>query len=166
MEHKRSAWKGALAGAVGGALGTLVQKTSLEGTRRAEDHWADGHKYTKQQLLDTFEQAHVATAEAIVGEVPPRQHERTAMQVESAFGIACSALYGAAVEYVPSVTAGFGSLYGAVLFTGASEIVLPAIRFVPSPADRTPVQHLGGLAGNVVYGLTTEAVRRLMRGQG
>ncbi len=152
-------------------LGTLVlnlvQKTSLEGTRRAEDHWADGHKYTKQQqqLLDTFEQAHVATAEAIVGKVPPRQHERTAMQVEFAFGIACSALNGAAVEYVPS-TAGFGSLYGAVLFTGASEIVLPAIRFVPSPADRTPVQHLGGLAGNVVYGLTTEAVRRLMRDQG
>ena len=169
MSRKSSLWKGALAGAAGGALGTLVlnlvQKASLEGTREVENHWADGHKYTKQQqqLLDTFEQAHVATAEAVVGHVPYRRRERTAMQVEFAFGIVCSALYGAAAEYVPAVTTGFGSMYGAVLFTGASEVVLPAIHFVPSPVNRTPIQHLGGLAGNVVYGLTTEAVRLLFR---
>ena len=172
MKRKTSPWKGALAGAVGGALGTLVlnlfQKASLEGTRKTEDHWANGHNYTRQQqqLLDTFKQAHVATAEAVVGTVPRHQREQTATQVEFAFGIACSALYGAAAEYIPVVTTGFGSVYGAVLFTGASEVVLPAVGFVPPPAERTPVQHLGGLAGNVVFGLTTEAVRRLIRGRG
>ena len=171
MSCKPSLWKGALAGAAGGALGTLVlnlfQKASLEGTREAENHWADGHKYIKQQqqLLDSFEQAHIATAEAVVGQVPHRRRERTAMEVEFAFGIVCSAFYGAAAEYLPAATTGFGSMYGAVLFTGASELLLPAIHFVPSPVNRTPIQHLGGLAGNVVYGLTTEAVRHLTRGR-
>lgn len=162
--------KGSFAGAVGGALGTfvlnLVQKASLEGTRKVENVVPDKHKYTGQQerLLDVFGQAHVATAQALGVRVHPGDREKTAATVEFAFGILCGALYGALAEYQPAVTSGVGSVYGAVLFTGASEIILPVIGFVPSPADRTPIQHVGGLAGNVVYGITTETVRRRLRG--
>ena len=52
------------------------------------------------------------------------------MQVEFAFGVFCAALYGASAEYISALTTGFGNTYSAVLFTGASGIVLPAIRFV------------------------------------
>lgn len=172
MKRTRSVLKGALAGAVGGALGTvvlnLVQEFSLEGTRKAENAIQDDHRYTKQQeqLLDMFEQAHVATAESLGGKVPQSQRKQTATEVEFAFGILCGAAYGALAEYLPAVTTGFGGVYGAILFTGASEIVLPAIGFVPSPVDRTPVQHMGGVGGNVVYGMATEAVRHLLRARG
>lgn len=169
MKHKRSLWRGALAGAIGGALGTVVlnfmQKSSLEGTRKLEDSAGDDHRYTREQeqLLGIFEQAHVATAKAVGVAVPAGKRQETAIGVELAFGVICAAVYGALAEYAPTVTGGFGSVYGAVLFTGASEIVLPAIRFVSPPADRTAVQHVGGLGGNVVYGITTEATRRILR---
>lgn len=169
MKQKRSMVKGALAGALGGVLGTivlnLVQKGSLEGTRKAEDLAKTDHRYTEEQeqLLGMFEKAHVKTAEAMGTSVPADKREPVSMGVEFAFGVICAAAYGALAEYLPPVTVGFGSVYGAVLFTGASELVLPAIHFVPSPKARTAVQHLGGLSGNVVYGITTEAARRLLR---
>ena len=165
--------KGFLAGAVGGAIGTGVltafQLGSLKGTRIAEERLSDNQTYTEQQrqLLDSFEKAHAKTAEVAAGaagvSLSPGQRKKSVPAVEFAFGILCGGIYGALAEHIPSVTAGMGATYGAVLFTGASEVVLPALRWVPSPADRTPVQHLGGLSGNVVYGLCTEAVRRLLR---
>ncbi len=171
--HSRSVFKGLFAGAVGGAIGTVVlnqfQRLSLGATRLAERKGTGKQTYTDQQqkLLSGFEKAHVQTAthlaHAVGQEIPPEKHKQTAPIVEYAFGIVCAGVYGAIAEYVPSLTAGFGTVYGAALFTGASEIVLPAIGFVPPPAQRTPVQHIGGLAGNVVYGASTEGVRRLVR---
>lgn len=165
----RSLWKGSFAGALGGAVGTAlliaVQKASLESTRKAENVIPNGRGYTKQQekLMDIFEQAHIATAEALGATIPAGKRSQVAFLMEFAFGIVCGAIYGGVAEYAPATSAGFGSIYGAVLFTGASEIVLPAIGFVPSPGRRTLVQHLGGLGGNVVYGIATEGTRRLLR---
>lgn len=173
MAKQRSAWKGFVAGAVGGAVGTAVltvfQEGSLEGTRAVEDKVGNGHTYTRQQeeLLQGFEKAHEQTAEWVAGvagtSLSPAQHKKAATVTEFAFGILCGGIYGVVAEYLPAVTAGFGTTYGAVLFSGASEVVLPALGMVPVPKDRTAVQHVGGLAGNVVYGAVTEGVRRLLR---
>ena len=169
----RSAWKGFVAGAIGGAVGTLVlnvfQKGSLAGTRAVEDKVGGGHTYTKQQqeLLQGFEKAHTQTAEVVAAAAGVRlssaQKKNAAPVTEYAFGVLCGGLYGLIAEYVPQATAGFGTTYGAVLFTGASEVVLPALGMVAPPQERTPIQHLGGLSGNVVYGAVTEGVRRVLR---
>lgn len=169
----RSAWKGFLAGAVGGAVGTVVlnvfQKGSLLGTKAIEDKVGGGHAYTKQQeeLLEGFDKAHTQTAEAVAGAagmtLTTAQKKKAAPMTEYAFGILCGGVYGLIAEYVPQATAGFGTTYGATLFAGASEVVLPALGMVPMPQERTPVQHLGGLTGNVVYGAVTEGVRRALR---
>lgn len=173
MRRRRSVALGLLAGAAGGALGTLVlnlfQKASLEGTRVAENKLDSETTYTQQQegLLKSFEEAHTRTAvdlaHAAGTDLSSAQRAKAAPVTEFAFGILCAGVYGMLAEYLPAVTVGFGSVYGAVLFTGASEVVLPAIGYVAAAKDRTPVQHLGGLAGNVVYGMCTEGVRRLIR---
>ncbi len=170
---ERSAWKGFAAGAIGGALGTLVlnvfQKGSLLGTRHIENKLDNGYTYTQQQeaLLQGFEKAHTQTGLAIAGALSlplsSAQKEKVAPVVEYAFGILCGGVYGLIAEYLPAATAGFGTTYGAVLFGGASEVVLPALGMVAMPQDRTPVQHFGGLSGNVVYGAVTEGVRRVLR---
>lgn len=166
--------KGALAGAIGGALGTVVlnefQTSYLKLTRQIESSAGSGATPLadqQRQLLNTFEKAHLTTAETAAQTVGTRissaHRAAAATTTEFAFGMLSAAVYGALAESVPAVTAGYGTLFGAVLFTGASEAVLPALGWVPAPSRRTPVQHVGGLAGNVVYGITTEAVRRLLR---
>ena len=118
-------------------------------------------------MLNQFEKAHTETGEAVAGaagvRLSPGQTKKAAPVVEFAFEALCGGVYGAIAEYVPQVTAGFGTTYGAVLFTGASEVVLPALGMVPKRKDRTAVQHLGGLSGYVVYGAVTEGVRRVLR---
>ena len=169
----RSVLKGLMAGAIGGAVGTLVlntfQTASLQGTEAVENQLPGRNTYTEQQedLLDSFNKAHAKTAEvaaSVAGKhLSPAQSRQAVPAVEYAFGIVCGAAYGAVAEYIPPVTSGFGMTYGAALFTGASEVVLPALGWVAQPSERTPVQHLGGLSGNVVYGAVTEGVRRLLR---
>ena len=165
--------RGLLAGLIGGAVGTFVlnlfQTASLKGTELAEQQIGDGKKYTKEQqgLLKGYEKAHTITAVQVAGAagitLSRKQRRNSPQVVEYAFGTLCGGIYGALAEVIPEVTTGFGTIYGATLFTGASEIVIPALGWIDPPTKRTPVQHLGGLAGNVVYGATTEAVRRLLR---
>ena len=171
--QKKSVLKGLFAGAIGGALGTLVlntfQTASLKGTEAVENQLPGRHTYTEQQqgLLDGFNKAHAKTAQVAASaagkQLSPAQSKKAVPAVEFVFGIVCGAVYGAVAEFLPSVTSGFGTTYGAALFTGASEVVLPALGWVPQPSERTPVQHLGGLSGNVVYGAVTEGTRRLLR---
>ena len=165
--------KGLLAGLIGGALGTLVlnlfQTVALKGTQVAEKQIGNGGNYTKEQegLLKGYERAHTIAAIQVAGaagiRLSRRQRLRSPQIVEYAFGTMCGGVYGALAEVLPEVTAGFGTIFGATLFTGASEIVIPALGWIDPPGKRTPVQHLGGLAGNIVYGATTEAIRRLLR---
>ncbi len=172
-QTSKSVAKGLAAGLIGGAVGTLMlnlfQTASLKGTEVAEKQIGNGQKYTGEQqgLLKGYEKAHTITAVEIAGvagiKLSRRQRRNSPQIVEYAFGILCGGIYGALAEVIPQVTAGFGTIFGATLFAGASEIVIPALGWIDPPAKRTPVQHLGGLAGNVVYGATAEATRRLLR---
>ena len=165
--------KGLLAGFVGGAVGTAVlsvfQILSLKGTEFAETQIGNGRKYTRQQegLLKGFDKAHTITAAKVAGaaglKLSRQQRRKAPPVVQYAFGTLCGGMYGALAEVIPEVTVGAGTVFGATLFTGASEIVIPALGWIDPPSKRTPVQHLGGLAGNIVYGAATEAVRRLIR---
>ena len=172
-QRDRSIPRGFLAGALGGALGTVAlnvfQKLSLQATEALENKVDADATYSTQQkaLLSMFEKAHARTADAVAsaaGADLTREQRKAAVPItEFVFGIVCSGIYGATAEYLPAVTVGSGMVYGAVLFTGASIMVLPAIGFVPPPQDRTLVQHIGGLTGNMLYGAVTEIVRRLLR---
>ena len=171
--RNRSLSAGVLAGALGGAIGTVAltafQMSSLKATEAMESKLGADDTYSKQQkaLLEMFEEAHTKTADAVTKaagvELTPKQRKTAAPVTEFAFGILCAGVYGALAEYLPIVRAGAGMTYGAVLFTGASLVVLPAIGYVPSPQDRTPVQHFGGLTSNMLYGWVTEIVRRILR---
>ena len=175
QQRNQSVMLGLFAGALGGALGTLAlnvfQSASLKATENLEKGLQTEQRYTEEQkaLLGMYEKAHEKTAEALAGaagiDLTRKQRKIAAPVTEFAFGVLCAAAYGAAAEYLPGITAGAGTVYGAVLFTGASIVVLPTIGYVPPPQQRTPVQHLGGLAGNVLYGAITEGTRRLLRGK-
>ena len=173
QQKKRSITFGVLAGALGGAVGTVAlnafQMSSQKATEALEGKLETDKAYSKQQkeLLEMYEEAHTKTADAVAMaagmHLQRSQRKAAAPLTEFVFGILCGAVYGALAEYLPAVTAGAGTVYGATLFTGASIVVLPAIGYVPLPQDRTPIQHAGGLAGNMLYGAVTERVRRSLR---
>jgi hypothetical protein len=75
--------------------------------------------------------------------------------VPYAFGALTGGLYGGLAEYSPKVTSGFGTTFGGALFSNADLLAVPALDLVP--AEATP------FAAHIVYGATTELVRRVLR---
>jgi hypothetical protein len=84
--------------------------------------------------------------------------------VHYAMGAVTGGAYGALAEYLPSVRAGFGTAFGVTLFSTADVFGVPAMGL-----DRWPNQYplsswANPLASHLVYGVTTELVRRVVRG--
>jgi putative membrane protein len=93
-----------------------------------------------------------ATMKATTGEGGPIVHY--------AFGALTGGVYGGLAEYSSRVTSGFGTSYGGVLFSTADLLAVPAVNLASAPSDSalaTP------FAAHIVYGATTEFVRRILR---
>jgi uncharacterized membrane protein YagU involved in acid resistance len=83
--------------------------------------------------------------------------------VHYAFGASVGAFYGAVAEIVPRVTAGLGLPFGAAVWLGAHVLVVPALG-LSEPPTRRPVRQEAEECGlHLVYGVTTELARRLLR---
>ena len=78
-------------------------------------------------------------------------------------GAASGAIYGGVAELVPDVTAGAGMPFGAAVWLVADDITLPAVGLAKWPTEYPVSTHAYALASHLVYGLTTEAVRRAAR---
>jgi uncharacterized membrane protein YagU involved in acid resistance len=110
------------------------------------------------------------TADALVGAVTGGRHLSWEEKkiggpiVHYAFGTLMGGLYGAAAEYSRVARLGNGTLFGTALFTGADMIAVPALN-LSSSSGEAPVSSLATpYAAHLVYGATTEFVRRLVRG--
>jgi hypothetical protein len=83
--------------------------------------------------------------------------------VHYTFGATVSALYGGLAETSPRATAGAGLAYGTAVWAAADEVAMPlfglATRDQPYPVEA----HLQSFASHVVFGVTTELVRRGVR---
>lgn len=115
------------------------------------------------------EDATMKTADAVVSAVTGGRHlsmegkQRGGPVVHYAFGALMGALYGLAAEATPLATAGFGTAFGGALFAGADLWAVPALKLSGSSAD-APVSSLATpFSAHLVYGVTTEGVRRLVR---
>jgi putative membrane protein len=83
--------------------------------------------------------------------------------VHYAFGALVGAVYGAVAEFVPRVTAAVGLPFGVAVWLGAHVITVPALGLA-EPPTRQPLGKEGQEFGlHLVYGVTTEVVRRLLR---
>lgn len=73
------------------------------------------------------------------------------------------AIYGALAEESGNVTSGFGTSFGNLLFTSANLLSTPALRLALSSDDDAVKSLPPPFSGHVIYGVTTELVRRLTR---
>lgn len=129
--------KGLLAGVIGGLAGVLAMAAAerIAALRSGKDAEPSG---------------------------PPQSNPPDTMHW--GFGVAVGAAYGAAAEYFPTTTDKHGVAFGLALQAFANEGSLPAIGLLTGSAPSVPTPSVAnGITSHVVFGVTTEVVRKIVR---
>ena len=92
-----------------------------------------------------------------------RKREIGGTALHYAYGISMGAIYGAAAEISDKATFGWGTPYGFLIWLGADEGVVPLLGLSKHSGEYPFSVHAGAFSAHLVYGLTTEIVRRAMR---
>ena len=80
-----------------------------------------------------------------------------------AMGVVSGGIYGMAAELAPGATVGAGLPFGAAIWVVADEAIVPAAGLSKAPTEYPLSIHLYALASHLVFGVSTEAVRRTVR---
>jgi putative membrane protein len=145
----RNLVKGALAGFMGGLVGA-------------------GAKLVAEELFPPREEGQpappVVLAEQLAGHPLASDRERTAMRgIHWGFGALAGALDGVAVEIEPSLAAWRGAAFGVTLNRITHEALLPRMGLSQPKDLQTPRERRSEWVTHAVYGVTTDAVRRVVR---
>ncbi len=169
---------GGLAGALGGLAGSwmMVRFNHLVGGIEAEnggapkEHYRDAAAPNEHDGTISDEPASVQTAEIVGEKLFGRElahwEKRAAGPIfHYGFGMVAGAIYGVMAERSAATTRGFGIPFGATVWATADEIGLPLAGLAAPPTRYPMSRHLTALGTHLVYGLTTECVRRVLRGR-
>ncbi|MGH9945062.1 MAG: DUF1440 domain-containing protein, partial [Pyrinomonadaceae bacterium] len=178
-------WKGLAAGVVGGLIASVVMNQFqalwsrlAEGEERSHGAQSmqqgsprsgvglDLHARQEDEEPDddaTMRLAEVISKGVLDRELTKSEKHTAGTALHYAYGITMGALYGAAAEFAPVVTAGAGLPYGASIWIVADEGVVPALGLSKSPTEYPLSIHAYALSAHFVYGMTTEVVRRAVR---
>lgn len=162
--------RGVLAGIAGGLVASWVMNefSSTVGQKISKAVETPEEQQQLKQQSDG-EDATMKAADKVVETVTGGRHlsheqrEVGGPIVHYAFGALAGGVYGALAEYSELSRTGFGTTFGTLLFLGADLIGVPAAGVGQWPTEY-PVSSLANpLATHLVYGATTELVRRLVR---
>ena len=162
--------RGVLAGIAGGLVASWVMNefsaTLGEKISKAVETPAE------QRLLEMEsdgEDSTMKAADKIVETVTGGQHltheqrEIGGPIVHYSMGAVMGGIYGGLAEYSSAARSGFGTTFGGLLFATADLFGVPAAKLGPWP-NQYPVSSLANpLGAHLVYGATTELVRRIVR---
>jgi putative membrane protein len=157
----QGAISGLLAGLVGAwsmnvywsALATL--RTAAKGRQTARD----GSSEESATVRAASALARTATHHHLTRE----QKAAAGPIVHYTMGAVSGALYGAVAERAPERWLGRGLSLGLALWLGADETAVPLLRLA-HPPSRVPLSvHAQALGAHLVYGWTTDLVRRVVR---
>ncbi len=163
--------RGILAGVAGGLVASWVMNEFMAGPGKSLTHALQTDEQNRKdeqsaQSGEPKEDSTMKTAEAIVHAVTGGRHlsteerEKGGPIVHYAFGAVMGAVYGGLAEYTELVTAGFGTTFGAALFGGADLVAVPVLNLSGPPTQYPAASYASPFAAHIVYGVTTELVRR------
>jgi putative membrane protein len=164
--------RGAVAGAIGGAAGAYTME-------RFQQWWNDMEKNAapkrrvhaiKDSATDKSEAepATVMVAERVSrkvldAEMPDGMKPAAGEAVHYTMGATTGAIYGFVAEILPPARMFNGLLMGAIVWWTADNMAVPAQKLGKSPDRVPPSKHAYALASHLVFGFTTELVRRVVR---
>ncbi len=182
-------WKGALAGLVAGLvaswvmdrfqdvwLGLSSNKASTKKKNSSEHALQQSNLKAEQSLNQTAhadteneDDATVKTASALSEiifdhRLSPGEKKIAGPAVHYAVGATSGIVYGVTAELLPEVTAGAGLPYGAAFWLVVDEGMVPLLGLSKAPNAYSVSTHIYALASHLVFGVTAEGVRRVLRG--
>ena len=133
-----------------------------------ESEWAVAHEQAleEQQAArkeDSTEKVARKIAESAGHHLTPENKKTAGQAVHYSFGTLVGVIYACTAELVPEATTGAGTAFGTALFLAADEIAVPAFRLAPPPTKQPASDQLEHWAAHVVYGVTLEIARNLLR---
>lgn len=170
--------RGVLAGAGAGLAASWVMNVFMAGPGeklhravRTDQEKLDERlqRMEQDENGEVTEDATIKAAEALVATATGGRHlsmeekEKAGPAVHYGFGALMGALYGGLAEYSGTVKSGFGTAFGGALFAGADLVAVPAFKLSPPPSEWPASSLANPLAAHLVYGATTELVRRVLR---
>lgn len=93
------------------------------------------------------------------------QRERGAVAVHYAVGATVGAAYAAVREYMPEAGAASGAAFGAAVWLVFEETGMPLLGWTRPPRQYSLAEHANAFGEHIAFGVTTETVRRLLRGK-
>jgi putative membrane protein len=154
--------KGALAGIAGGLVASFAMNQFQGVLAKAMPHQRNGSRRSNKEPA-TVKIAETLSRRVFDHELAPKERARAGNAVHYAFGAATGALYGVLAEAKATSRLGFGTLFGSVLWFVADEIVVPRLGLSGPASDYTASTHASSWASHLVYGITTDLVRRGVR---
>jgi hypothetical protein len=144
------------------------QKDSPRGGKSAGGQAGNGRRGEASKEQEGEEDATVKTAVAVSRNL--FEHELSTAEkriagpaVHYAYGSMVGAFYGGVAELLPVTAAGFGMPFAIALWLLGDETAVPALGLGKSPTE-TPVDaHADALAAHLMYGVTTDVLRRVIK---
>lgn len=172
MRKRKCLMRGVLAGVAGGLAASWVMNEFLTGPGQKLQKAVSGpttqEKPAEPEDSQPKEDATMKAADAIVSTATGGKHlsweqkKKAGPVVHYTFGAIMGGLYGGLGEYIHAVTSGFGTTFGGVLFASADMFAVPTLNLSGS-SDKSVSSLASPFAAHIIYGVTTEAVRRLVR---
>jgi putative membrane protein len=156
-------WKGVVAGMIGGLVASwTMNQVFTIWSKINEDNHQPEQSAKKGEASDpaTLKLAKRLSREFLHREIPDEKLQAAEAAVHYGFGTVMGAVYGGLSEYVPQIKAGMGSAYATAVFVSVDEVAVPLSGLSGKPNEVPPSSHVLGLTAHLVYGLTTELVRR------
>ena len=179
--NRPHSWKGVVGGLVGGIAASMVMTQFQNGwskvARRVSDSNpkpSSGESPTNERQEEEREDATTKAASKVAGlaghALSREEKQKAGLVVHYGFGMLMGGLYGVGMElaqrHLPRSSPVIpGALFGTGLFLAADEWAVPALGLSAKPSESPIGTHLYGLASHLVYGLTLEGVRSMVRAQ-
>jgi hypothetical protein len=153
-------FKGIVAGALGGLAAGYVMERFQAAWTKAEEAGGGASGGGDSATVKAADRVAVA---ATGHPVPSAHREAAGEAVHYATGAGVGAVYGLLAEFAPRATFGLGAGYGTAVALGLDEMIVPALGLGKPATETPPSTHAYSLASHLVYGLTLEGVRRIVR---
>jgi len=183
---RREPWKGLAAGLVGGLVGSVVmtgyqmlwgkvaqavkesggaETSEQKDSRKGKQSRKKGNEESNGESDEssTVKVAAIISRNVLGHDLDEKEKPVAGNVVHFTFGILVAGLYGVAAEMEPRATVGAGVPFGSGVWLSADELALSALGLSKPPTQYPLTTHAYGLSAHLVYGATTELVRRAVR---